>query len=94
MLIGYARVSTQDQNLELQRDALNAAGCERIFENKMSGAKAAWPGLLEAISFMRPGDTVVVWKLSRPGRSMKQLIETVQLLSREGNRTKELEREH
>src|SRR5579871_2207286 len=81
MLVGYARVSTQDQNLELQRDALNTAGCKRIFEDKMSGAKAARPGLLEAISFMRPGDTLVIWKLSRLGRSLKQLIETVQLLA-------------
>ena len=80
MLVGYARVSTQDQNLGLQHDALQEAGCERLFEDKMSGAKAARPGLLEAISYMRPADTLVVWKLSRLGRSLKQLIETVQIL--------------
>ncbi len=84
MLIGYARVSTQDQNLELQRDALQAAKCERVFEDKASGAKAARPGLMEAISFMRPGDTLVIWKLSRLGRSIKQLIETVQMLQEKG----------
>lgn len=81
MLVGYARVSTQDQNLELQHDALREVGCERIFDDKMSGAKAARPGLMEAIEYMRPGDTLVVWKLSRLGRSLKQLIETVQLLA-------------
>jgi DNA invertase Pin-like site-specific DNA recombinase len=80
MLVGYARVSTEDQHLELQRDALNGAKCERIFEDKMSGAKAGRPGLLEALAFVRPGDTLVVWKLSRLGRNLKQLIETVQLL--------------
>lgn len=90
MLIGYARVSTQDQNLELQRDALTAAKCERIFEDKASGAKAARPGLMEAISFMRPGDTLVIWKLSRLGRSIKQLIETVQLLQEKGIELKSL----
>ena len=84
MLVGYARVSTQDQNLELQRDALNAAQCERIFEDKMSGAKAARPGLTEALEFMRAGDTLVIWKLSRLGRTLKQLIETVQLLEEKG----------
>ena len=90
MLIGYARVSTQDQNLELQHDALKQAGCERIFEDKMSGAKAARPGLMEAISFMRLGDTLVIWKLSRLGRSLKQLIETVQLLQEKGIELKSL----
>ena len=90
MLVGYSRVSTQDQNLELQQDALNAAGCERIFKDKMSGAKAARPGLMEALSYMRPGDTLVVWKLSRLGRSMKQLIETVQLMAEKGIELKSL----
>ncbi len=84
MLVGYARVSTQDQHLELQRDALHAAKCERIFEDKMSGAKEARPGLTEALDFMRPGDTLVIWKLSRLGRTLKQLIETVQLLEEKG----------
>jgi len=80
MLVGYARVSTQDQKLELQHDALREARCERIFDDKASGAKAARPGLTEALAFMRPGDTLVLWKLSRLGRSLKQLIETVQTL--------------
>src|SRR5580658_9130417 len=84
MKVGYARVSTQDQNLELQHDALRQAGCDRIFEDKVSGSKAERPGLLEAISVMRPGDTLVVWKLSRLGRSLKHLLETVQFLSDKG----------
>ena len=90
MLVGYARVSTQDQKLELQRDALNGAGCEKIFEDKASGVKAARPGLAEAIAFMRPGDTLVIWKLSRLGRSLKQLIETVQSLQDKGVELKSL----
>ena len=84
MLVGYARVSTQDQNLSLQHDALNAARCEKIFEDKATGANADRPGLREALHFMRPGDTLVIWKLSRLGRSTKQLIETVQLLQEKG----------
>ena len=84
MLIGYARVSTQDQKLELQRDALAKAGCEKIFEDKASGVKAARPGLTEAVAFMRPGDTLVIWKLSRLGRSLRQLIEAVQMLQDKG----------
>ena len=84
MLVGYARVSTQDQNLSLQRDALNAARCEKIFEDKATGANADRPGLTEALHFMRPGDTLVIWKLSRLGRSTKQLIETVQQLQEKG----------
>jgi len=90
MLVGYARVSTQDQNLELQHDALNAVHCERIFEDKMSGAKATRPGLTDALTFMRSGDTLVIWKLSRLGRTMKQLIETVQMLEERGIQLKSL----
>ncbi len=71
MLINYARVSTQDQNIELQKDALNAAKCEWIFEDKMSGARAERPGLIEAITFMRPGDTLIVWKLSPTGPQLE-----------------------
>jgi len=90
MLVGYARVSTQDQKLELQRDALKEAQCERIFEDKASGAKAARPGLTEALTFMRAGDTLVIWKLSRLGRSLKQLIETVQAMQDKGIELKSL----
>ena len=90
MLIGYARVSTQDQKLELQRDALKEARCERIFEDKASGAKAARAGLMEALAFMRPCDTLVIWKLSRLGRSLKQLIEIVQAMQDKGIEPKSL----
>ncbi len=77
MLIGYARVSTPDQNLSLQVDALRQAGCEKIFTDKVSGAKTERPGLQEALAYVRPGDTLVVWRLDRLGRSLKHLIETV-----------------
>ncbi len=77
MLIGYARVSTVDQDPALQRDALKRTGCERIFEETASGAKANRPELDRALDHMRKGDTLVVWKLDRLARSMKQLIETV-----------------
>ena len=68
MLIGYARVSTDDQNLDLQNDALKQAGCDKIIEEKASGAKTDRAGLDEALSFLRKGDTLVVWKLDRLGR--------------------------
>ena len=80
MLVGYARVSTEDQNLDLQRDALTEAGCERNFTDVASGAKDDRTGLAEALAFLRPGDTLVVWKLDRLGRSLKHLIETVTTL--------------
>ena len=80
MLVGYARVSTQEQKLDLQEDALNHAGCERIFTDVATGARSSRSGLDEAIEFMRPGDTLVVWKLDRLGRSLKHLIETVNML--------------
>lgn len=74
MLIGYARVSTHDQNLDLQRDALEAAGCERVIVDKMSGAASARPGLVQLKDILRAGDTLVVWRLDRLGRSLKDLI--------------------
>ena len=74
MLIGYARVSTDDQNLDLQRDALRLVGCEKIYEDRISGAKAARPGLATAIEVARAGDALVVWRLDRLGRSLHDLI--------------------
>ena len=76
-LIGYARISTTEQKLEPQVDALKAAGCETVFEDVISGAKAERPGLNNALAFLRTGDTLLVWKLDRLGRSMKHLVETV-----------------
>ena len=67
MLIGYARVSTEDQNLNLQRDSLTAAGCERIFEDKASGTRDDRPGLAEAVSHLRQGDCLVIWRLEAAG---------------------------
>lgn len=80
MLIGYARVSTQDQNPDLQLDALNKAGCEKLFVEKASGAQRDRPQLVAALDYARAGDTIVVWKLDRLARSLKQLIETVERL--------------
>ena len=80
MLIGYARVSTVDQNLALQRDALTEAGCAKIFIEQMSGAVADRPALHDALEFTRSGDTLIVWKLDRLARSIKQLIETIENL--------------
>ena len=77
MLVGYARVSTQDQNPDLQLDALKKAGCEKVYIEKASGAQRDRPELKAAIDYMRAGDTLVVWKLDRLARSIKQLIETI-----------------
>src|SRR5262245_15152533 len=84
MRVGYARVSTQDQDLALQQDALKAAGCRKLFEEKASGAQRERPALKAALEYMREGDTVVVWKLDRLARSLKQLIETVEDLGSRG----------
>lgn len=84
MLVGYARVSTQDQNPALQIDALTAAGCERIFTERASGAQRDRPELAAAISYIRAGDSLVVWKLDRLARSLPQLIETVAHLEAQG----------
>jgi len=84
MLVGYARVSTLDQRLALQFDALRKVGCVRIFQDKMTGRRSDRPGLKAAIASMGCGDTLVIWKLSRLGRSLKQLIDTVQLLAEGG----------
>ena len=80
MLVGYARVSTQDQDLALQREALTTAGCEKLFTEKASGAQRDRPALQAALHYTRSGDTLVVWKLDRLARSLKQLIETVEEL--------------
>jgi DNA invertase Pin-like site-specific DNA recombinase len=77
MRIGYTRVSTRDQNLELQLDALNQAGCQRIFIDKVSGAQVERPRLKEAPSHLREADTLVVWKLDRLGRNVKGLVDLV-----------------
>src|SRR5437763_11419100 len=81
MLIGYARVSTQDQTLNLQKDALKKIGCTKIFTDTASGAKAERKGLDEALAYVREGDTLVVWKLDRLGRSLKHLIEKITKLN-------------
>jgi DNA invertase Pin-like site-specific DNA recombinase len=80
MLMGYARVSTDDQSLALQIDALKAAGCELVFEDQMTGASVVRPGLEKAFSHLRKGDTLVVWKLDRLGRTVKGLVELVDFL--------------
>ena len=90
MLIGYARVSTQDQNLTLQKEALEKSGCEKIFDDAMTGSRSDRPGLNKAIEHLRKGDTLVVWKLDRLGRSIKHLIELVEPLSEKGIHFKSL----
>jgi DNA invertase Pin-like site-specific DNA recombinase len=86
MLIGYARVSTNEQTLDLQEDALLKAGvsAKDIYTDKITGTKAARPGLEQALSHLRAGDTFVVWRLDRLGRSLKHLIETVTALKEQG----------
>lgn len=84
MKVGYSRISTNDQNLVMQHDALKSSGCEELFSDIASGAKTERPGLEQALSFLREGDTLVVWKLDRLGRSIQHLIQTIQLLSNRG----------
>jgi DNA invertase Pin-like site-specific DNA recombinase len=91
MKIGYARVSTQDQDFALQLDALTKEGCDKIFQEKASGAQRDRPELKAALSYMRQGDTLIIWKLDRLARSMKQLIETVEDFERQGIGLKSLQ---
>lgn len=84
MLVGYARVSTEDQNLDLQADALKSAGCEHLFTDQLSGAAKNRPGLVEALKYLRQGDTLVVWKLDRLGRTVKGLVDLVECLQEKG----------
>ncbi|GAI42772.1 unnamed protein product [marine sediment metagenome] len=81
MNIGYARISTHDQNLGLQEDALKDADCKEIFRDVASGAKTERPGLEEALAYLRENDTLVVWKLDRLGRSIQHLIQTIKSLN-------------
>jgi DNA invertase Pin-like site-specific DNA recombinase len=81
MLVGYARVSTSEQTLDLQIDALDKIGCTKIFSDVVSGAKAERKGLQEALEYVRERDTLVVWRLDRLGRSLKHLIETITRLN-------------
>jgi DNA invertase Pin-like site-specific DNA recombinase len=80
MFVGYARISTTDQTLDLQHDALTKAGCSKIFTDTASGAQTERKGLTEALSYVRAGDTLVVWKLDRLGRSLKDLITRIREL--------------
>jgi len=90
MQIGYARVSCQDQNLSLQHEALKKAGCRPIFEDRLSGGRLDRPGLISALETLQKGDTLVVWKLDRLGRSVKSLIELVADLENKGIHFKSL----
>jgi len=90
MLIGYARVSTQDQNLDLQVDALIKAGCQKIFDDKISGSRSERAGLAKALEMLRDGDTLVVWKLDRLDRSVKNLVDLVGELQNQGIQFKSL----
>ncbi len=82
--LGYARVSTRDQNLEMQLDALNEAGCVRIFSDKVSGTQADRPELNKMLEYARPGDTIVVWKLDRFGRNLRDLLDQINALDERG----------
>jgi DNA invertase Pin-like site-specific DNA recombinase len=82
MKVGYARVSTTNQYLRMQEDALKSAGCQEIYTDIASGAKSQRPGLDEALGYVREGDTLVVWKLDRLGRSIQHLIQTITVLQK------------
>ncbi|MPQ27454.1 recombinase family protein [Bacillus paralicheniformis] len=84
MKVGYVRVSTIDQNLDLQIDALKSYGCDKIFQDKLSGVKDKRPGLEEALQYVRPGDSLVVWRLDRLGRTMRHFIQIVNELNERG----------
>jgi len=91
MIVGYARVSTEDQKLDLQKDALIKAGCEKIFEDHgFSGRNTNRPGFKEVIDFLQKGDVLVVWKLDRLGRGLKQLVNTIEDLGEKGIQFKSL----
>jgi DNA invertase Pin-like site-specific DNA recombinase len=89
--IGYARVSTEDQRLDLQKDALKAAGCRKIFEDRASGARSERAGLAQALSHLRSGDTLVVWKLDRLGRTTHQLVGLLEQFERDGVKLQSLQ---
>ena len=91
MLIGYARVSTPDQKLDLQIDALKKIGCEKIYHDKISGAKTKRPGLEKSLEIARAGDTLVIWRLDRLGRSLKDLIQIAETLKKRDIGLKSLE---
>jgi DNA invertase Pin-like site-specific DNA recombinase len=91
MKVGYARVSTGEQNLEMQTNALEEAGCEKIFTDEVSGAKSDRPGLQDALEYLREGDSLVVWRLDRLGRSLNDLVEKVDGLRDEGKEFQSLQ---
>jgi DNA invertase Pin-like site-specific DNA recombinase len=92
MLVGYARVSTAEQSLAMQQDALTAAGCGWVYSDVASGAVDDRDGLAEALDYVRDGDTLVVWRLDRLGRSRKQLIERITVLEARGVGFRSLDR--
>jgi DNA invertase Pin-like site-specific DNA recombinase len=94
MLVGYGRVSTVDQNAELQEDALRSVGCEKLFIEKVSSGKKDRPQLAAALDYVREGDTLVVWRLDRMARSLHQLIETVEALAARGIALKSITEDH
>src|SRR3954449_6023647 len=91
MLIGYARVSTLDQTLDLQQDALTQAGCQELYTDTVSGSVTERPGLTDALSHLRAGDTLVVWRLDRLGRSLAHLVGTIKDLEQRGIHFKSLQ---